>query len=169
MTIPVRIIDRPAFTIAGQQTYISGPDNEQFGRFWEQSRADGLLDTLRQLQQETGMFPGPRTNSAVLGVSRVEKDPNKRDFYYMIAVESAAPVSQAAPQGLIYYEVPAARWAVFECRGKIPEALVAAEMYAFMEWLPKSGYRHAPAPDMEVYPPRDDPEYMEFWLPVETA
>ena len=61
-------------------------------------------------------------------------------------------------------------WAVFECNGKVPEAIVKAEMYAFMEWLPNSKYVHAHAPEMEVYPPGIDGSskdaYNEFWLPV---
>jgi len=34
----------------------------------------------------------------------------------------------------------------------VPESIVQAEMFAFMEWLPQSGYEHALAPEMEVYP-----------------
>ena len=64
------------------------------------------------------------------------------------------------PAGLERYEVPAARWAVFECRGKVPDSIVASEMYAFMDWLPDSGYRHALAPEMEVYPASDDEDLL---------
>jgi AraC family transcriptional regulator len=34
-----------------------------------------------------------------------------------------------------------------------------------MEWLPNSGYEHALAPEMEVYPSQGE-EYCEFWLPI---
>lgn len=157
--INMRIIDRPGFTIVGKQTWIDGPDNEQFGRFWEQCKGDGSLDTLSRLRQGAGQ----QTNSAVLGVSRVEADPSKRDFFYMISVE----VPDGAPflEDLSVYQVPAGRWAVFECHGAMPDALVASEMYAFGEWLPNSEYQHALAPEMEVYPPTDEP-YCEFWLPI---
>ena len=185
MTPIVRLIDRPAFTIAGRQTWITGPDNEQFGRFWQQCRAEGLFDVFHQIQHGSGAanssgavngsgaVSGAQTGAAVLGVSRVEKDPANRAFYYMIAIE--APAGALAPAGadttpesdLVFYPVPAARWAVFECRGKAPEAIVASEMYAFMEWLPNSGFRHAPAPEMEVYPASGEADYCEFWLPVE--
>ncbi len=165
MTPNMRIIDRPAFTIIGRQTYISGPDNTQFGRFWERCRAEGLLDVFNQIKQASGVLAGAQTSAAVLGVSRVEKDPARRDFDYMIAIE--APAGFQAPAGLECCQVPAARWAVFECRGKVPEAIVASEMYAFMEWLPASGYRHALAPEMEVYPANGGEDYSEFWLPVE--
>lgn len=64
------------------------------------------------------------------------------------------------------YRVPASQWAVFECKGKVPESIVRAEMFAFMEWLPNSVYEHAPAPEMEVYLDQGD-ETNEFWLPIQ--
>jgi AraC family transcriptional regulator len=161
--INMRIVECPAFTIAGWKTYISGPDNEQFGRFWDRSRADGLHGIFDRVRQETGVFSGPQTGAALLGVSRVEKDPAKRDFDYMIAIE--IPEGFRA-EDVEVYQVPAARWAVFECRGKVPDAIVASEIYAFSQWLPNSGYQHALAPEMEVYPASGEADYCEFWLPV---
>ena len=67
---------------------------------------------------------------------------------------------------LEHYEVPESEWAVFACRGKLPEALVAAEVYAFTEWLPNSSYRHALAPELEVYPAQAHANSCEFWLPI---
>ncbi|RPJ37103.1 MAG: AraC family transcriptional regulator [Chloroflexi bacterium] len=160
----VRIIDRPSFNITGRKTYISGPDNEQFGRFWEQVRAEGLLAIFDQVRKQSGHFPGPQTGGAMLGVSRVEKDPAKRDFDYMIAIEVPGDFKDG---DLEVYQVPAARWAVFECRGKVPEAIVTSEIYAFSQWLPNSGYRHALAPEMEVYLATGEEDTCEFWLPVE--
>lgn len=68
------------------------------------------------------------------------------------------------------YHVPAAPWAVFECRGKVPDAMAQAEIFAFTRWLPASGYEPAAAPEMEVHPPGDNEQsetrYGEFWLPI---
>lgn len=165
--IAVRVIDRPAFRIAGKSTYISGPDNAQFGRFWQECEAGGWMGVLERL---TGFHPGKQTAGATLGVSRVEQDPSKRDFNYMIAVEVEEEVDAG---GLEMYTVPASRWAVFECRGRIPDAIVASEIYAFTHWLPQSGYTHEHAPEMEVYPPAPRAEngetYAEFWLPIRPA
>lgn len=156
-----RILDRPAFHVAGRKTWISGPDNTQFGRFWQACKDDGLFERFQEL---TGFAAGPQTGASTLGLSRVEADPAKREFYFMVAVE----VLEDADTGdLERYTVPASRWAVFECLGPIPEALVESEMYAFTEWLPASGYLHALAPEMEVYPPTAEGEsYCEFWLPI---
>ena len=66
--------------------------------------------------------------------------------------------------------MPSSRWAVFECVGPVPEAIVKSEIYAFIEWLPSSAYAHAKAPEMEVYFAGDDgsraDSCCEFWLPI---
>jgi AraC family transcriptional regulator len=156
-----RIVDRPAFNVAGRTTHIDGPDNEQFRKFWADCKADGTFDHFGVL---TGLAPGPQTRGHVLGISRVEADPTNRAFDFMVAVEIPEGVDTG---DLDRHTVPAAHWAVFEARGPVPEALVTAEIYAFSEWLPGSGFSHAPAPEMEVYPPSPDNQpYCEFWLPL---
>ena len=158
--IPFRLVSRPTFWLAGKKTWIGGPDNAEFGRFWEQCRAEGLFDIFDRLTQ---LKPGVVTQGVTLGISRVEQDPSRREFYYMIAVEIE---EKDAADGLDTYQVPATQWAVFECRGKIPDAIVTAEIFAFTRWLPDSGYTHDLAPEMEVYPPAVKEDYCEFWLPV---
>ena len=160
--ISVRLVDAPSFAVVGRKTWIAGQDNAAFGAFWQACRQDGLIDRLRALR---GGEPGPITDSLVLGVSCVERDPSDRAFDFYVAAESG---EHDCNDALERYVVPAATWAVFENRGPLPEALIAAEMYAFMEWLPASGYRHALAPELEVYPARGD-DLAEFWLPVEDA
>ncbi len=159
-----RIIERPAFTVVGKKTWISGQDNDLFGRFWEQCQAEGLFEMFGQIND---FQPGPQTRAATLGISCVEKDPMNREFYYLIAIEKPEDYTDTE---LEIYQVPASQWAVFECRGKVPESIVQAEIFAFTEWLPASEYIHANAPEMEVYPPESDGQsddnYCEFWLPI---
>lgn len=160
----LHVVDRPAFTVAGKKTWISGPDNEQFGEFWQRCRADGLLDRFNAIKSRFCFNVGAQTNSGILGISRVERDPAIRSFHYMIAIE----VPPGTDTGdLEVFEVPACTWAVVKVQGLLPGALVEAELYAFMQWLPQSGFRHALAPEMEVYPPYLDQSSCEFWLPVE--
>ena len=156
----IRIIERPAFEVIGKKTWISGQDNELFGRFWQQAREAGLFQTIEQI---SGFKPGMQTGAVTLGISCVEKDPQVRSFDYWIAIEKPA---NCPPHELESTTVAGAKWAVFECRGTIPDSIVEAEIYAFSEWLPKSGYRHARAPEMEVYLPQSE-GYCEFWLPIE--
>jgi AraC family transcriptional regulator len=157
-----RLVERPAFEVIGRKGWIAGQDD--FSRLWEQYQAEGLMEVFSRIR---GFRPGGHTGGATLGISRVEQDPGKRTFYYMIAVETPA---DCPPTDLESYRVPASQWAVFECHGKVPGAIVEAEMFAFMEWLPNSPYVHALAPEMEVYPAGSagdsDDSYCEFWLPV---
>ena len=156
--IPHRLLELPAFEVIGKKGWIAGTDDSgAFGRFWEQCKVDG---TLAKLEQASGFQPGPQTKGRTLGISRTEHDPSNRAFFYMIAIEKPAGFEAEEMES---YQVPASHWAIFECRGKIPEAIIEAEMFAFMQWLPASGFQHARAPEMEVYLEG----YCEFWLPVE--
>lgn len=160
--VSMRMEEKPAFKIIGRKTWINGTDSSQFGRFWQQCGEDGLLQTLSSI----GRQPGSVTSGMFLGVSCVEKDPSVRDFYFYVAAESASGPDN---DDLEEYTVPASRWAVFQNSGVLPDALIEAEMTAFMKWLPASSLRHAAAPEMEVYPPCDTmgETLVEFWLPVE--
>lgn len=159
-----RIVTRPAFDVVGVSTWISGQDNAQFARFWAQCQRDGTIGRLAEI---TGLRAGPQTGGSLIGVSCVEGDPSIRAFHFLIAVET--PAWRDIPD-LGTHHVPASDWAVFSGRGEMPGALIEAEMCAFGEWLPASGYEHALAPEMEVYPPDDvvarSGVVCEFWLPV---
>jgi AraC family transcriptional regulator len=161
--IKCRIIEKPAFEVVGKKTWISGQDNNLFGQFWVQCQNEKLFELFEQLSDNQS---GIQTKSSVLGISCVEKDPTDRAFHYMIAIEKPEKRSEELE---IYY-VPASRWAIFACVGKIPEAITKSEIYAFTEWLPSSEYEHAKAPEMEVYFPENDgssdESYCEFWLPI---
>lgn len=156
--VDVRIEEKPAFAVLGRKVWISGQDNEQFGRFWSEAHQSGLVERLRAL---SGGRPGPVTGSTTFGVSCVEKNPDDRAFYFYIATEAG----DRADETLERYTVPACRWAIFANRGELPLSLVDAERYAFLEWLPASGYRHANAPELEVYPAHDG-ALVEYWLPI---
>jgi len=159
--VPHRIVERPAFVVAGKSVWIAGQDSEQYGRFWVQCRTD---ETFSRFEALSGMAPGLQTRGHVLGISRVEADLTNRAFTFMVTIEVPAGIDTG---DLETYTVPACRWAVFEAHGPIPQALVAAQMVVFIGWLPASGYVHALAPELEVYPPSpDDQPYCEFWLPV---
>jgi AraC family transcriptional regulator len=87
----------------------------------------------------------------------------KHEFDYYIA----AATTDAVPDGLETYNVPAATWAILEKDGDLME--LAGRFWK--EWLPSSGYRRAGEniPDVEIYPeldlPNPDYEY-ELWFPV---
>ncbi len=161
--VKVRIEKKPGFKIAGRKIWISGTsDNEVFGRFWQESHQNGLIELLHKVRanQQKAII-----DSGVFGVSCVEKDPGNRSFYFYIAAECDECPSNAELEA---YSIPACEWAVFANTGAMPDSLVESEMYAFSEWLPNSKYTHANAPEMEVYPRSNLEEgtSTEFWLPL---
>ena len=162
--VNVRIERKPEFKIAGRKIWVEGTgDSGAFGRFWQESAENGLVEQLLRLREDKSRNV---IDSGVFGISCVEKDPDNRSFYFFIGAECDECPGDA---GLEDYSVPACLWAVFENKGPMPDSLVASEMYAFMEWLPNSKYIHANAPEMEVYPSRDSSGegiLSEFWLPI---
>lgn len=155
--VEVRIETKPAFVVSGRKTWISGQDNDLFGRFWEAAQRDGLVDRLKTLSADPASSV---TGARVFGVSCVGVDPTIRAFDFFIASE-CGPVDD-----LEAVHIPMCTWAIFSNRGTLPMSLIEAEMTAFTEWLPSSAYRHAHAPELEVYPDRGDAR-VEFWLPIE--
>ncbi|QUL55207.1 GyrI-like domain-containing protein [Paenibacillus tritici] len=159
--VNVRIECKSEFRIYGRRTWVE-QDNEMFGQFWEKCRQEGLTELFRN---SLNNLEDTVTNSYAIGVSRVEKDPANRSFWFYVATES-----EQAPEGwgLEEYTVPASMWAIFDNYGETVDALIEAELYAFEEWLPNSPYVHANVPEIEAYPPSkiDEVNCYEFWLPI---
>lgn len=153
--VEVRFENKEAFRVLGKKVWISGQHNEEFGEFWSEANSNGLVDTLKGINQNVVM------EKSVIGVSRVEADPNNRAFFFYIACET-----EADEPDMENFVVPAGTWAVFSNHGEsLGEALVQAELFCHFEWLKDSGYVHAYAPEMEVYPAKDG-MLVEYWLPV---
>lgn len=154
--VNVEIKEVEEFKVSGEKCYISGQDNNQFAVFWEKLNTNGTVETLKQHSSN------PKTNhtkSLIMGVSRVEKDPENRAFDFYIASECENV------KGFETFTIPKCTWAIFKAVGDVKiSGLIDSEMYAFMEWLPKSNYKHALAPEIEVYPSDNGP--VEFWLPI---
>lgn len=154
--VQVHIVKSPAFLVMGKKTWIQVVDD--FHTFWSRCHEDG---TINRLTAAGGV--GPVTKGLAFGISCVEKDPSIRTFDFYIAVE--VPGAGMVPAEFTSFTIPAATWAVFECRGEMLEALYEAEMYAFTQWLPASDYEHALAPELEVYPAKSN-KCVQFWLPI---
>lgn len=154
--VNVRIESKAEFKVTGKKTWISKV--EDFYDFWRKCHGD---DTISALKSLVGHKAGTITQSLVFGVSRVENDPSYRDFYFYIVTEYEGNDNRDFET----FTIPASQWAIFESKGDVLSALYEAEMYAFKEWLPSSGYIHAMAPELEVYPARDS-QIVEFWLPI---
>lgn len=161
--VTVKIVEKNNLFVCGKKTWITGQHNEEFGEFWSNAHKTGLVNLLKKISNPKEMEP------AIMGISRVEKDPNNRAFYFYICSETES--LPAAYEDMESFEVPAAKWAVFSNisnNGNLAEALIESEMYCHMKWLKNSGYVHGMAPEMEVYP-LSDGTLVEYWLPIVDA
>lgn len=94
-------------------------------------------------------------------------------FEYLIA-DNYDPTAEV-PEGFVTKVIPAHTWAVFPCKGKMPEALQSANNKIFSEWLPAcreyeiaAGYCIELYDDPKNYPNglQDEAYYSEMWIPV---
>jgi AraC family transcriptional regulator len=153
-----KIIEKESFNVVGRQRKISMAGGENFKQvpaFWHDCMADGSYEWIS-------------SEAGELGVSCISKDfdKHKDEFIYMIGIRE---FKGTLPQGYSATEIPAMTWAVFESVGALPEATHSLLRRIFTEWMPATGYQHACAPEMEVYPKGDlySPDYKcEIWIPV---
>lgn len=155
--VNVEVREVSEFKVCGKKCFISGQDNSQFKAFWDKMHQEGYVELLKSNSSDPH---SNHTKSLIMGVSRVENDPENRAFDFYIASECDYI------EGFESFTIPQCTWAIFRNIGDVKiSALIDAEMYAFMEWLPNSQYKHAMAPEIEVYPYKDS-NSVEFWLPI---
>ncbi len=147
-----KIVEKPQFTLVGmERKFHPETSYQQIPKFWEEVMS--------------------MENCPLLGIYGVCLDEDTADgaFRYLIA-DNYIPW-QEIPEGLTVQVIPASVWAVFPCRGPLPEALQAVNTRIWSQWLPNCReYRLARNLNIEVYgPPAEKPEdtYSEIWLPVE--
>ena len=146
-----RIEEQASFRVVGfamRETMTLEDCFEKVPGFWGQTA--GELPRLAALMDGSGPM-------GILGVSAC--DGGAFSGYY-IAAATQAP----APEDMAEYHVPAGTWAVFPCRGPMPQAMQDLQRRIVGEWLPSSGYEYAEAPDIEIY--SADNHHNEVWLPI---
>jgi AraC family transcriptional regulator len=166
----LRIEKRGKLTLTGLPLRVScegGANMREIPAFWSECHARGYVDTLARA------IPRGSTLN-VMGVCMNDLDEESKTFTYLVAIERPTDprVRQGLPAGCVDVAVPAATWAVFTSRGPLPDAIQGVWKRIYAEWFPTSGYEHAGAPDLEVYPTGDmrAANYTcEIWLPVRKA
>jgi AraC family transcriptional regulator len=153
-----RIVEKEAFTVIGksiQTTCQDGENTRQIPKFWEECHLDGTFAKLDFLA----------TSESLFGIC-LDMQPGQGDFNYMIASQT----DQTSPDvGLSLRTIPASTWAIFTSVGPMPGAIQSLFGRIFQEWFPATGYEHAGAPELEVYPPGDtaaDDYRCEVWIPI---
>ena len=129
-------------------------------------------NTVPQFWQEHYQAGKGKTVMGIYGIC-IDENMGHDTFAYLIA-DPYNPVTEV-PEGFVTRTIPAFTWAVFPCRGAIPDAIQDVNVKIYSEWLPAlKEYEFAAGYCMEYY---DDPTkyakgtmdtdyYCEIWIPV---
>lgn len=158
-----RIEKRDAFQLVCKKQQVNKPQGDtaaaDISAFWERCRGDGTIEELARC----GRFDRLH---GILGVC-FSGELEESGFPYGIGAEyNGAPVTG---DGLAVVEIPAYTYAVFTCKGKMPEAFEKTYRQICTEFFPQSGYEYGNGVELEVYPSADvqDPNYTcEIWIAV---
>ena len=152
-----RITDKEAFTVlAASKTFDYENAKKEVPAFWQEHYACGAGKYV------CGMF----------GINIDLQMGNER-FEYLIA--DIYNPSVEIPKEFEVRMIPAFTWAVFPCKGALPQALQDVNEKIFSEWLPAlhdyefaAGYcvEMYDAPDKYPNGTADENYYTEIWLPV---
>ena len=158
-----RIERKDAFQLICRKKQVTKPQGDtataDISAFWNEVSADGTMDKLCKYARFD-------TYRGVLGVC-FSGEMAGSGFPYGIGAEySGAPVTDA---GFDVVEIPAYTYAVFTCRGKMPDAFKDTYKRICTEFFPQSNYEYGQGVELEVYPSADtqSPDYTcEIWIAV---
>ena len=152
-----RITKKDNFTVIGSAKEFSYEHAKQeIPAFWQEHYATG------KGQHVCGMF----------GIN-IDEQMGHEKFEYVIA-DIYNPVTDI-PEGFVTKTIPAFTWAVFPCKGAMPNSLQDVNTKIFSEWLPAlkeyefaAGYciEMYDAPDKYPKGTQDENYYAEIWIPV---
>ncbi len=96
-------------------------------------------------------------------VDYYDKETNEINYCIMIQSDKELPVG--------YYEInlPETTWAIFDCRGSVPQSIQKGWTYLNEEWLLKYPFKHAACPELEWYSDQDQSssQYLsQIWIPI---
>lgn len=159
-----RIEKRDAFKVICRKKQVNKPQGDtataDISAFWNVCSQDGTMEKLCKYASFDG-FHG------ILGIC-FSGELEDSGFPYGIGAEyNGAPVTD---EGFDLVDIPAHTYAVFECKGKMPDAFKETYKRICTEFFPQSStYEYGSGVELEVYPSADvqDPNYTcEIWIAV---
>lgn len=159
-----RIEKRDAFKVICRKKRVNKPQGDtaaaDISAFWQECTKDGEIEKICRYANFENMH-------GILGIC-FSSEMADSGFPYGIGAEyNGAPVTDS---GFDIVEIPAHTYAVFPCRGKMPEAFKNTYMKICSEFFPQSStYEYGSGIELEVYPSADvqNPDYTcEIWIAV---
>ncbi len=160
-----RIEKADAFKIVCKRQRVEKTENESatadISAFWAECQRNGATQKIISCFPENPKFKG------LLGICFSGKMQNN-SFPYGIGVEYDG--RELLDDTLEIVEIPALTYAVFTCKGKMPDAFVETYRKIVSEFFPQNGrYEYGKGIELEVYPSDKvtDPDYTcEIWIAV---
>ena len=151
MMMEYKIVEKAAFTVMGVgRKFNADTSYQEIPKFWDEHYQSG-------------------GGEKIMGMFGVCMDGDGKQFEYLIA-DNYCPCLDV-PEGCVTRTFPAGTWAVFPCRGALPDSLQKVNTMIWTEWLPNCReYQLAGNYNIEAYLKAGDrPEdfYGEIWVPVE--
>lgn len=156
-----RIEEKAAFKVLEKAETHSIVDEENVNTipdFWKRAKEDGTVRTLLEHSSD---------RAYIFGICYGNVPTDSKTFEYAIA--AACDEGIEVPEGYRLKEIPARTWAVFECRGAMPQAIQKLWHKICSEFLPASGYQPTYEMDIEAYTEGNmcaEDYRSEIWVPV---
>ncbi|MDD3193878.1 MAG: GyrI-like domain-containing protein [Oscillospiraceae bacterium] len=162
-TMDYRLEKKSAFKIVCKKKQVTKPQGDtataDISAFWDECQADGMIESICRY----GRFDNLH---GVLGICFSDEMADNGFPYGIGAEYNGAPLDD---EKLDIVEIPAHTYAVFPCKGKMPDAFKATYKKICTEFFPQSSYEYGSGIELEVYPSADveDPDYTcEIWIAV---
>lgn len=149
-----KICDKAAFKVLGVSKRFNNDEAKtEIPKFWTEHYQSGR-------------------GNIVCGMYGICRDTDNRELEYVIADDYDG---RLVPEGFVTMTVPALTWAVFPCKGPMPDAVQEVSRKIFAEWLPNNGeYEMAENYNIELYTDirnyakgnQDENYYSEVWIPI---
>lgn len=158
-----RIEKKDAFKLVCKKKQVNKPQGDtataDISAFWNECSTDSTIEQICRC----GTFD---TYHGVLGVCFSDELADSGFPYGIGAEYNGTPLHG---EGLDIVEIPAYTYAVFTCRGKMPDAFRDTYKRICTEFFPQSNYEYGQGVELEVYPSADiqNPAYTcEIWMAV---
>lgn len=158
-----RMEKKDAFQLVCKKKQVTKPQGdtatEDISAFWSECAKDGTMEAICRY----GRFD---SLNGVLGVC-FSGEMSDAAFPYGIGAEyNGVPMDG---EGLELVDIPAHTYAVFPCKGRMPEVFQTTYQRIVTEFFPQSNYEYGNGVELEVYPSAEvnDPNYAcEIWIAV---
>lgn len=162
-TMNYRIEKKDAFKIICKKKQVTKPQGDtatqEISAFWNECTKDGTIKNICKY----GRF---ENLGGILGICFSEELADSSFPYGIGAEYNGAPLHGEALEIL---DIPAYTFAVFQCKGPMPEAFKTTYQRIVTEFFPQSNYEYGNGVELEVYPSAEvsDPDYTcEIWIAV---